>query len=318
MKAFTYVFMLFGAFTVSANVLSRDTTVLKTTKCSENKRVEWRRMSKEDKTSFVDAITCLMDAPPSGAANVSNRFEELAWAHNQLFATVHQSALFLPWHRYLIHIYETMLRDECGYKAPFPWWYELQDAGDFASSGLFEPEYFGTLREIESNGPDQPADPSPCVEDGVSIATMTESCTLTQHTQISFNRTISVGLERPQCLKRGEVKYYSSWATQDRIDACESKNMTKYENHAECVNNGGALSSIHTATHVALGDIMAFIPASPNDPIFFMHHGFIDWQWRRWQRMDDERSKTSKCYLLADVAYETDMYSFRVCLRPRR
>lgn len=110
-----------------------------------------------------------MDAPPSGVANVSSRFDELAWAHNQLFATVHQTPLFLPWHRYFVYGYETMLRNECGYEAQFPWWYEVQDAGNFAGSGLFEPDYFGTLREIEPPEPDMPSGPGFCVTDGVSI-----------------------------------------------------------------------------------------------------------------------------------------------------
>lgn len=65
--------------------------------------------------------------------------------------------------------------------------------------------------------------------------------------------------------------------------------MTEYQDHAECVNSG-----VHTSTHVSLGEVMAYVPASANDPVFFMHHGFVDWEWRKWQLLDDRRSNTSK------------------------
>lgn len=33
----------------------------------------------------------------------------------------HLSGLFLPWHRHFIHLWETALRDECGYKGFLPY-----------------------------------------------------------------------------------------------------------------------------------------------------------------------------------------------------
>lgn len=34
---------------------------------------------------------------------------------------------------------------------------------------------------------------------------------------------------------------------------------------------------------------MAEVSASPGDPIFFMHHGFVDRMWRKYQIKDDSR-----------------------------
>lgn len=32
----------------------------------------------------------------------------------------HETAAFLTWHRYFVHLYESILRDECDYKGPLP------------------------------------------------------------------------------------------------------------------------------------------------------------------------------------------------------
>jgi tyrosinase len=42
---------------------------------------------------------------------------------------------------------------------------------------------------------------------------------------------------------------------------------------------------------------MWLLVTSPGDPIFFMHHGFVDWQWKRWQDVSKARSTSSKSSL---------------------
>lgn len=135
------------------------------TECTNPKtRVEWRNMSHDDQVSFVNSIKCLMDAPPKGSWNVTSRYEELVKIHFDHTYLIHNFGYFLSWHRYFVYGFENMLRDECGYEAPFPWWYEVQDAGNFAESGLFEPDLFGTLPEGSA-----PDNQSFCVDDGVSF-----------------------------------------------------------------------------------------------------------------------------------------------------
>ena len=43
---------------------------------------------------------------------------------------------------------------------------------------------------------------------------------------------------------------------------------------------------------------MSDVAASPGDPIFFMHHSFVDHQWRIWQ--NDNRNR------LSDIASPTN------------
>lgn len=77
-------------------------------------------------------------------------------------------------------------------------------------------------------------------------------------------------------------------ANPTRLAACH-KNVTNYEDHETCVQNG-----IHISTHAAIGDMIGFVPGSVNDPMFFMHHSFIDWEWKRWQKVDAKRDEEGK------------------------
>lgn len=40
--------------------------------------------------------------------------------------------------------------------------------------------------------------------------------------------------------------------------------------------------AVHAGTHNAIGGEMAG-PASPSDPLFWLHHAFIDKTWADWQ-----------------------------------
>lgn len=149
----------------------------RTERCSRAPAVrrEWRSMPHVQRKAFVDAIVCLWDAPPRGISNgaATNRYEELVWVHEQMVNQVHQSGMFLFWHRYYTHTFGRMLREECAYPGayPFPWWDETKDAGNFAASGLFTADYFGALPQM-TNGQGQ------CVTNGVSCTLANDSAVL--------------------------------------------------------------------------------------------------------------------------------------------
>lgn len=126
-------------------------------------RVEWRNMKNEDRHAFLDGIKCLMDKPASGDfVDSQNRYEDIVSVHQQMTSQIHMSGLFLPWHRYYLWVFMRVLREECAYTAPFPWWDEIKDAGNFAQSPLFTDEYFGSLPGA-TNGQ------GTCITNGVSI-----------------------------------------------------------------------------------------------------------------------------------------------------
>ncbi|KAI0204837.1 hypothetical protein F4808DRAFT_474164 [Astrocystis sublimbata] len=274
-----YILTLLTALSVSAatRLVPSQTVHNAPNECSHtNTRVEWGNLTDPDRTSFVNSIKCLMKALPKVVTNLTSRYDELVSIHNSMSAVVHQYGVFVAWHRYFVHGFESLLRDECGYKSPFPWWYEIQDVGNFSGSSLFTPEYFGSL-PVSHQPEDHEAD-SFCITDGAFA-----------------NRTVTVGVSEPQCLSRGEDQRLSALTTLEKLNECQA-NVTKFSDHEECVSNG-----IHISTHAAVGKIMGNLPASVNDPAFFMHHGFIDWQWMRWQRVNESRYEDiSGCYFLGD------------------
>ena len=52
---------------------------------------------------------------------------------------------FLPWHRWYIYAHEVMLRHQCNYTGPLPWWDEAKDAdtGNAFSSTMWSADAFG-------------------------------------------------------------------------------------------------------------------------------------------------------------------------------
>jgi tyrosinase len=128
-------------------------------------RIEWRRLTDDQRTAYAQAVRCLVDLPASGAfagAGAQNRYEDLVAVHLQMTGSIHGVAQFLPWHRYYVQVLETMLREECAYTGPMTWWDETLDAGNFGGSLVFSSQWFGTapLKTPDGQGT--------CITDGVS------------------------------------------------------------------------------------------------------------------------------------------------------
>lgn len=59
---------------------------------------------------------------------------------------IHFNGIFFPWHRYLLHLYEQALQNECGYVGAHPFWDwsldNLENGGaQFNASPIFDPVY---------------------------------------------------------------------------------------------------------------------------------------------------------------------------------
>lgn len=60
------------------------------------------------------------------------------------------------------------------------------------------------------------------------------------------------------------------------VNTCTSR--TAYDDLRSCIEGGP-----HAYGHNGAGPVMADAIASPSDPLFFLHHSFIDWTWKTWQ-----------------------------------
>ncbi|KAJ6004732.1 tyrosinase [Penicillium herquei] len=235
--------------------------------CTEEKmtvRKEWRNLSKAQQKNFLDSVECLINSPAqSGLTATTSRFSDLQALHRAKTNTavgdvIHDVGQFLPWHRYYMHIYETLLRDECGLTAPMPYWDEVYDAdsGDMWQSAMWDAEAFG------GNGTGSGL----CVEDG-------RFSNLTLH--------IGPGDEDTDyCLRR-------SWDGADAIANANSKVLEMCNSYNTFSPWWYCVAELpHKGVHTYVGGVMADIKSSPGDPIFFMHHMYIDRVWWLWQKQD--------------------------------
>jgi tyrosinase len=244
---------------VSAIDFSSVTNTAVTDRCSNPRvRTEWRLLSSSQKSSFVNAIKCLMNRPSAGGFPASrSRYEDLVSVHQQMAGTVHMTGVFLPWHRYYVHIFEDMLRAECGYNSPVPWWDETKDAGHFGSSPIFAADWFGWGPAKKSNGA------ATCmVSTGVFKGTTCHIGPGSSNTNHCLSRALDESLTA-QCNKGYENTCYGSG---------------RYRDFETCVEYGP-----HAYGHNGIGGVMSDVATSCGDPVFFMHHGYVDHMWRLWQ-----------------------------------
>jgi len=224
-------------------------------------RIEWDSYSTADRTAFVNAIKCLMGRPASGAFGQSrSRYEDFVALHQSLTPNVHGNAKFLIWHRYYLWTFEDVLRTECGFNRPIPWFDETKYAGRFSQSSVFSNEWFGAVG-IGGN----------CVTNG-------------QFANLRLNVGPGSG-NTPHCLARNGDASKTANTNSAMVNACNSR--TTYADMAGC-SEGGA----HAWGHNGIGAVMSDAYASPGDPVFFLHHAFIDRNFRIWQNASPSRQTT--------------------------
>jgi tyrosinase len=215
-------------------------------------RREWDSYSNSDRQAYVDAIKCLQSRPASGQFSQSrSRYEDLVALHQTLTPNVHGNAKFLIWHRYYLWTFEQMLRSDCGFNRELPWFDETRYAGRFDQSSIFSSQWFGS---VNIGGQ--------CVTNG-------------QFAGLAINVGPGSGNTR-HCLARNGDGAKTANTGNAIVDACNSR--AAYADMASCAEGGA-----HAWGHNGIGSVMQDTYASPADPVFFLHHAFIDRNFRIWQ-----------------------------------
>ncbi|KAL2279097.1 hypothetical protein FJTKL_13673 [Diaporthe vaccinii] len=219
---------------------------------SLSSRIEWRNYSDSDREAFVDAISCLTKNPSAGEhfAPSKSRWKDLTKTHQILTHAVHGNEIFLPWHRAFVSSFEALLRNECGFDRALPWWDETLDAGKFNESGIFTPEYFGSLPHAVKDDNDKF-----CVTD---VKFANQVCNIGPG---GDNNTV-------HCLSRAGNETMSAEVTTDYIKRCAQ--VDQIRQFTGCLDTGP-----HASGHNGIGAVMGDVWAAPEDPAFFMHHLFV-------------------------------------------
>ncbi|KAH8727573.1 hypothetical protein GQ44DRAFT_725108 [Phaeosphaeriaceae sp. PMI808] len=214
------------------------------------KRRAWHTFSKAEKKAYIDAELCLMKKPATlGLKGTTNRHEEHQAAHQLQSYATHFVGGFLPFHRALLHAHETALRTECKYKGWQPYWEEQLDAGNFTHSVLLDP-----VTGFGGNG----SGPNHCITDGPFA---------------SYINHLGPGYEYTKhCINRIVDETFSSFSSQTLVDACLAK--PDFLSAWNCIERRP-----HQGGHGGMIDPIA----SPGDPLFYLHHTWLDKMWADWQ-----------------------------------
>ncbi|KAL4940282.1 hypothetical protein BDV06DRAFT_224224 [Aspergillus oleicola] len=211
-------------------------------------------------TEYIDAEKCLMaHAELLGSVpDARNLWDELHNLHISQGSSAHYVGHFLPWHRYLVRTHEVLLQSVCGYTGAQPYWDELSD---YESGLLEDAAIFDTETGFGGNGQGDDR----CVTDGPFANT-------TLHIRARAENA-------DYCLSREFSQDNFGWANASNIAQCFALEM--YRDAWACYN-----MYPHSAGHAAVGGVMFDPTESNGDPIFYLHHAYLDRLWWQWQRAD--------------------------------
>ena len=197
---------------------------------------------------------------------------------------------FLPWHRYLIITYEKALREECGYKGAQPYWnwsLDTEPGMDIRDSPVFDP-VTGFGGNGEAGVPPPPAAPGiftlpggtggGCVQDGPFVKL---TLNIGPGESLTYN---------PHCVSRslnptmGRYLNYSNIAPLAK--ATTFKEFDYITEATPTSLNQSVPITFHGAGHWAIGGGQDYLYSSNSDPLFYLHHTFIDSLWWAWQLAD--------------------------------
>ena len=106
---------------------------------SPSTRLEWRSLHDTEKHDYIQAVQCLRSIP-SILSLPQSLYDDFPYVHMHVGNITHDTAGFLPWHRYFVHIYETALRNRCNYTGAMVYWDWTQDWANFRESPVWDSE----------------------------------------------------------------------------------------------------------------------------------------------------------------------------------
>lgn len=203
----------------------------------------------------------------------TGRYDRFVITHNQFIMSDrddsdrvgHRSPSFLPWHRRFLLEFEEALQSVDS-EVTLPYWDWTADRTTSAS--LWAPDFLGgTGRSRDGRVMDGPF--------ARSGGNWTLGVRVDGRDYLRRNLGGGFGMQLPT---RAEVESVLAMETYDTAPWNSASNG--FRNHLE----GWRGVNLHNRVHVWVGGQMA-TGVSPNDPVFWMHHAFIDKLWADWQAL---------------------------------
>ncbi|KAI8871165.1 Di-copper centre-containing protein, partial [Ramicandelaber brevisporus] len=208
-------------------------------------------MSDNERAAYVNAAARLE------RAGGRNPHDWLTAVHLANRGTAHNTILFFPWHRMFQNFYQEQIW-RMDPNVVVPYWDWSADAFAMGRSPIFSNAWMG------GNGRGGEG----CISTGPFAG---------------VRRAVSADGD-PGCLSRA---FNSGNTIRGIYDRTYMNNLIRYSRNFGQIW-GGMENGPHSAVHYGIGGDMGTMQSS-NDPIFFMHHGFVDKVWDDWQRTSPNR-----------------------------
>ncbi|PMD44600.1 Di-copper centre-containing protein [Hyaloscypha variabilis F] len=199
-------------------------------------------------------------------------YDDFPRLHQLVGTFAHEAATFLSWHRGFIQIYETTLREKCGYQGHLTYWDWSLDYENPASTVVFN-SYDGFGGDGDLQAP-KSVGKGRCVTDGPFAGLQAKY----------FDDVVNNPEDKilQHCLSRGFKDGKNGFSGHKfRPEAMErlwrQKTYDKFFLYLELGPHNGIPQGIQ-------GDFMTF--TAPYDPLFFLHHTQIDRLWWLWQQAE--------------------------------
>ncbi|ROW06577.1 hypothetical protein VMCG_04265 [Cytospora schulzeri] len=260
-------------------------------------------MTGSQQLDYIDAVKCLMDAPSQQSdvyPGARSRYDDFLGLHISRTDYSHFCGKFVPWHRYYLQLYQDALEESCNYTGPMPYWNWALDAVSeeaVPASPLFDTVHgFGGNGAYIANVSGFPADQ----KSDTNIVGRTGGGCITDGPFANLNVSMGPGNHtdyNPHCLRRDFSPYLFTLAgNQSVVDwTLNATDFWHLDHYLEGVSLDTFGMRLHEAGHMAIGGEigeMANMYSSAGDPLFFLHHGGIDWMWYTWQQADWPARKT--------------------------
>ncbi|KJY31945.1 tyrosinase [Streptomyces sp. NRRL S-444] len=220
------------------------------------------KLTPEEKRAFTGA---LLELKRNGT------YDRFVRAHNTFLMTDsdfgdrvgHRAPSFLPWHRRFLLDFEAELQ-KVDPKVSLPYWDWTVDRTP--ASSLWAADFLGgTGRDRDGQVLDGP------------FAYAAGKWAVTVGVDKRPYLVRELGARGVQLPTKAEVNAVLAMPVYDA--APWNSSSDGFRNHLEGWRGAG----LHNRVHVWIGGQMSSA-ASPNDPVFWMHHAFIDMLWAEWQR----------------------------------
>lgn len=228
-------------------------------------RREWNQLTTAEKTQYVAAAKASATSLTGKVGPGIMSLYDFVADHTQAAGVSHGNAQFYPFHRSMMYLWETTLTAN-GWTGGAVYWDWSVVSQNWWQADVFQ--YLGSTSRPDDN----------CVTDGqFSIGKYQVS---PNPAFGSFARNYTSGDRN--CLRRCGSQ--SALDTPEAIADAHFK-ATDYNSF-----RGNDFTGYHANGHLIIGgncDMGNFF-SSPNDPIFFLHHGFVDKTWWKWQMLCPE------------------------------